>query len=244
MRFTLLFLTGLILGVSAARADFARDLSRIHTEAVGGRANINALKTLKATGVTRNARGDLKFVLWAARPDRIRTEVASGGRTIVQAWDGAGEPWSTDSQSRRITVITGAGATEFKMDAEFDDPLIAGPARQIALDYAGPVEMDGRELLKVVVTHHFTSTSFVYLDPVSFLIVRREDLRRRKTGEVLIRTDYSDFRAVGGVILPHRLVISQNGKQLNETVVERIEPNPELAADLFKMPPVVGDKER
>jgi len=224
-----------VLGTSV-RADFSRDLARIHAEAVGGRMKVNALKTLKASGVTRTDEGELKFIIWAARPDLIRTEVNGGGRTVVQAWDGDSDPWMADSKTRKITRMAGTMAEDFKNDAEFDDALLAGKDRKISLDYAGEKNIEGRPLLEVVVTQNFTSTSFVYLDPVSFMIVRRDILRRRKGIEVRVRTDYSDFRKVGGVTLPHRLVVSQNGVKMHETIIEKMEANPEFPAGLFKIP--------
>lgn len=221
------------------RADFAQDLARIHTEASGGRARIEALKTLKATGVTRTDAGEQAFVLWAERPNRIRTEIISDKRTVTQGWDGTGDPWVADSQAKRITMLGGVGGWDFKIDAEFDDPLIAGPGRKVSIDYAGEVEMDGRTLLKLVVTQNFTSISFVFLDPGTYLIVRRDMVRGQKGREVVARTDYSDHRAVAGVVLPYRVTVSQNGKLIRETVIETITANPELPAGVFKVPAVV-----
>jgi outer membrane lipoprotein-sorting protein len=219
-----------------ARADFAKDLARIHTESVGGRARVDALKGLKVTGTTRSERGDLQFRMWAGRPNQIRTEVTSGSRTIVQVWNGKAEPWRADSQTRRILFMSGDQADEFKAEAEFDDPLLAGADRRVSLDYAGEVTVEGRPLLKVVVTRNFTETSFAYLDATTYLIVRTDVVRRRRGVDVILRTEYSDFRPVAGVMLPHRLVVSQNGKRLHETVIDQMEPNPKLPDDIFKLP--------
>lgn len=220
------------------RADFAQDLARIHTEASGGRERINALKSIKGTGVTQNEIGTLRFVLWAARPNRIRTEVVSGEHTIAQGWDGVGDPWIADSQTKRITRLGGVSAWDFKIDAEFDDPLVGGADRKVSIDYVGEMELEGRTLLKLVVTQNFTSISFVFLDPATYLIARRDIVRRSKGGEVVIRTDYADYRPVAGVLLPHRVVVSQGGKRIRETVIETMQANPALPADVFKAPAV------
>ncbi len=236
VRFTLILLT-LLAGISTAvRADFAEDLARIHVEAVGGRKRVDALKTLKVTGITRNESGELHFILWAARPNLVRTEVTSGLRTIIQAWDGKGDPWMVDSRTEGTTTLTGGRAEEFKAEAEFDDPLLAGADRRVSLDYSGTVEVDGRELLKIWVTQNLTENSFVYLDPATYLIVRRDVIRRRDGEDVVLRTDYGDFRPVAGVILPHRLVAYRNGKRLHETVIDRMQPNPKLPKSTFRRP--------
>jgi len=236
MIFPLRWLLLVCVSTVLARADFAQDLMRIHTESIGGRERIGELKTLKGSGVTRNDDGELKFVLWAARPNRIRTEIVSGTRTISQGWDGAGDPWIADSQTKRITRLGGVSAWDFKIDAEFDDPLVPGPGRKISVDYAGEVEVEGRTLLKLMVVQNFTSSSLVFLDPATYLIVRRDIVRNQKGGNVVVRTEYSDYRPVAGVLLPHRVVVSQGDKRIRETVIEKMEPNPVLPADIFKGP--------
>jgi hypothetical protein len=218
------------------RADVTGDLVKVHVEASGGRAAVDALKAIKATGITRNESGELRFILWAARPNRIRTEVTSGERVIAQGWDGIGEPWTADSKTRKISLLRGTAAEEFKADAQFDDPLLAGPDQKVSIEFAGEVEVDGRRLIKLIAMQNLTSMSYVYVDPVSFLMVKRDSVRRR-SGEtvVVVRTDYSDFKPVAGVVLPHRLVVSVDGKRLNETVIETIVPNPQLPLNIFSV---------
>lgn len=225
----------LLMGVLAmpARADFTGDLVRIHLEASGGREAVDALKAIKATGVTRNDSGELRFIMWAARPNRIRTEVTSGDRTIAQGWDGTGQPWTADSKSRRITLLRGVTAEEFKADAQFDNPLLAGPEQKVSLEYDGKVELDGQPRIKLIAMQNLTSMSFLYLDPSSYLVVRRDIVRRRGETTLVVQTDYSDFKPVAGVMLPHRLVISVDGKRLNETVIEKVEANPKMPSNLF-----------
>lgn len=219
--------------LGSLRADSAANLVRIHVEASGGRVAVDALKAIKATGITRNESGEFRFILWAARPNRIRTEVTSGERTIAQGWDGNNEPWTADSQSRRVTLLRGTQADEFKADAQYDNPLLAGPEQVVSLDYAGKVELEGEVLIKVIAVQNFTAMSYVYLDPATYLVVRRDILRRRGNGTVTVRTDYSDFKAVAGVLLPHRMVVSIGQRRMNETLIKHIEPNPRLEPELF-----------
>jgi outer membrane lipoprotein-sorting protein len=133
-------------------------------------------------------------------------------------------------------LLRGVAADEFKLDAEFDNPLLAAAAgRKVSLDYSGDVELDGRTLIKLVAVQNFTATSFVYLEPGSYMMVRRDIVRRRAGKTVSVRTDYADFRPVAGVLMPHRLTVTVDGKKLNETVIERIEANPEVSDALFKV---------
>ncbi len=227
----------LSLLTTLARGDFATDLARIHVEASGGRARLDALHSLVARGVTRSGSGERTFLLRAERPNRVCIEVTKAGHTIAQGWDGQGAPWIRDCSTGRVTLLSGDAAEAFKAEAEFDDPLVAGSERKVALDYVGEVSSGTVEWLKLVVTQNFTTTSFVYLDPSTYLIVRRDMVRRNQGKEVVLRTDYSDFRPVQGVILPHRWVISQDGKPLRETVIDRMEPNSEIPQEVFSPAP-------
>ncbi len=240
MRLPLRYLVFVCLLTALARADFAADLARIHAEAIGGRARLDALQGLVAHGVTRNESGERKFVLLAERPNRVCVEVTSAGRTIGQGWDGRGTPWISDSATGRVNWLSGDAAQAFKAEAEFDDPLVAGPERKVALDYVGEVKEGEIEWLKLVVTQNFTETSFVYLDPSTYLIIRRDVVRRVQGKEVVLRTDYSDFRPVAGVVLAHRWVVMQDGKQLRETVIDRMEANPVIPVRVFA--PVAGGR--
>jgi hypothetical protein len=222
-----------LVPAGALRADFARDVARIHTEATGGREQIDALKSFKATGVTSNERGEMPFIMWAARPSSIRIEVKMNAQTITQGWDGEQNPWTTDPRTKRVIFLSGQAAEDFKAEAEFDDPLLAGPDRKVALDYVGVVEEDGQKRIKIMVTQNFTAVSFVYLDAATYLIVRRDVVRRRGVTEMVLRTDYSDFREVAGVVLPHRMIVTAGGKRVRETVIDVMQANPQVAEGFF-----------
>lgn len=83
MRIASLILSGL-LGAAGARADRMDDIAAIHVEAIGGRARIEALGALRATGQVVTGGQRARFVLIAARPNRIQLETEAGGRTLVQ----------------------------------------------------------------------------------------------------------------------------------------------------------------
>src|SRR4051812_3711459 len=81
----------------AARADTGEELARIHVEAIGGKQRIAALVALRATGSVVAGGKQVRFTLTAARPAKVRLETESGGRTLVQASDGAEPPWEFDT---------------------------------------------------------------------------------------------------------------------------------------------------
>lgn len=220
-------------------ADTAADIARIHLDAIGGPERVKALVAMRATGRVKSGRDEVRFTLLAARPDKVRLETQKGGRSLVQATDGEEPPWEFDTGTWPPVYRTMPAATAktFAADAEFDDPLVTGAARGFVLEYAGEVDADGRKLLRVLVTRKLTDTFSLLIDPANYYIVKRVEFRQSVGGRKLqIVTHYEDFRAVEGVMLPHRVLVSIDGRLTQETQITKIEANPELKDDTFKRP--------
>lgn len=226
----------LLAWCAPVRADFADDLARIHMESLGGRERVLALKSLRATGVTKIQGEELHFVMWAARPNLVRTETTSAGRVLTQGYDGKNPPWLLDSKTGRIREMGTAAARAFDADASFDDPLVLRGSRKVSLDYLGETELDGVPVFKLLVAENFTEGSYLYLDHTNCLIIRRDAVKQGARGPEMIETDYGDFRAVNGVMLPHRIVEKAAGRVRYETVLDRIEANPSIMPGLFSRP--------
>jgi hypothetical protein len=235
-------LAGWLFSGSLAAADPLADLVNIHVAVMGGEERIAALKSFRATGsVTMNGK-QVRFVLTAARPNLVRMETEGGGRTLVQGYDGVEPPWEFDTGTwpPRTRPVAEPVARRIVADAEFDDPIIAGPARGYALDYAGEVEVDGRKLRRILVTHKLTESFSLLLEPDTFLILFRTESRSSATGRpFLLSTRYGQFQPVAGVLLPHEMTTTIDGKVTQQMKIELIEPNPTLTPETFS-PPKAG----
>lgn len=221
------------------RADQAADIARIHLEAIGGAERIAALKALRMTGLVAVADKRMRFTMVAARPDRVRLETESGGRTLVHASDGVEPPWEFDTGTwpPQFKTMGESAAKAFVADAEFDDPLVAGPARGFTLDYAGEVPVGERKLLRVLVTKALKEQFSLLIDPETYFIVMRVDERLGAGGRKRqVVTRYDDFRPVDGVLLPHRVTLLTDNRIEQQMLMERIETNPALKPELFTRP--------
>ncbi len=230
-----------VLTATALRADRAADLARIHLEAIGGKERVEALGSLRATGQAIASGQQVRFTLLAARPAKLRLETEKGARSLVQGTDGAEPPWEYDTGSwpPKYREMADASARVFVADAEFDDPLVAGGARGYTLEYAGEIEVGGRKLLRVLVTHKLRETFSVLVDDETYFIVMRVDHRTSPAGRKLqVVTHFDDFRPVAGVLLPHRITISVDGQASQQTKIVRIDANPEFKPEVFSRPKV------
>ena len=242
MRELLLVVVGCwVMAAVAVGADRAAELARIHLEAMGGEKRLAALRALRATGHVTSAGGQVKFTFLAARPAKVRVETERGGRTLVQGTDGESVPWEFDTGAwpPKYREMNAGSARTFAADAEFDDPLVAGSERGFTLEYAGELTVEGRKLHRILVTRKLADTFSVMLDDETFLIVMRVEFRESAGGRRLqLVTHYDDFRPVEGVLLPHTVTVSVDGKATQQTKIARIEANPTLEAGVFSRPKV------
>ncbi|WP_146180048.1 hypothetical protein [Opitutus sp. ER46] len=229
----------MLTAVGPLRAGRAEELIRIHVEALGGRERIAALTAIRATGTVVVGDKRTRFTMLAARPNRVRIETENAGRTLIQVSDGVNAPWEFDTGDwppRYRDMAKGTAAT-FAADAEFDDPLIAGAERGFTFDYAGEVKAENRTLLRILVTRRLTETFSLLLDPDTFFIVSRLEERTTPSGgKTTVVTHFADYRPVNGVLMPHLIALVIDGKPRQQTMVESIQPNPELPADAFARP--------
>ena len=238
----------LFVGLSwttAAWADQAADLARLHTEAMGGAARIAQFAALQATGTVKIEGRTMHIGLVAQRPNRVRTIVQGEGYMLIQAYDGANPPWQVDvsAKSSGPQLIGEVAARDFVDDAEFDDPLVSPAERGYSVDYAGTTDVNGRRIYRLLVTHRLTETFELELDGETYFIVRRLSTRRLADGrEIKFETRFSDFRPVTGVIVPYRIGVYAGDRMLSETVLESVEANPPLAASVFSRPTTAGGK--
>jgi len=237
----------LILAVFAvaARADRIDDILRIHREALGGADRLGALAAMRATGSVVAGGRRVQFTLIAARPDRLRLETGATTRTLVQATDGENPPWEFDTGvwPPHYRDLPAASAGAFVLDAEYDDPLIAGDARGFTCEFAGETEGDDRHLLRVLVTWKLKTTFTLLLDADTYLIVLRDETRTSAAGRPRhIITHYDDYRPVDGVLLPHRITTTAEGQAPQQTLIDAIQPNPDLTAETFARPKVTLPK--
>ncbi len=229
----------LVISVSTLRADRAEEIAQIHIEAMGGLKRIEALKSLRATGHVATGKKQMRFTMTAARPARVRVETDAGGRTLVQATDGAEPAWEFDTGTwpPKYREMNAATARTFVADAEYDDPLVARESRGYTLDYAGEIMVDGRKLLRVLVTHKLSATFSLLLDEETFVIVKRVEHRESAGGrKVQLVTHYEDYRPVDGVLFPFTITLAVDGKATQQTKISRIEPNPDLTNVVFTRP--------
>lgn len=215
------------------------EIVRIHIAALGGQERIAALKAFKASGHVMTQNKSVPFTIVAARPNRLRMQYTYDDGELIQASDGVHPPWEIDTRVHpaRNELMSPGAAAEFIASADFEDPLTIAYQRHDTIEYAGNTVVNGRPLIRLLITHHLSQTFFLLLDAETYLIAARVDPRRTAGPDrAEVVTQYGSYRPVGGVLAAFTVTVWTNGRISEQATLDQAEPNPMLAGGLFTRP--------
>jgi hypothetical protein len=222
--------------VVPARGDLAADVARIALELAGGAQAHEGMAGLRATGITRVGDTEVPFILYTARPNRLRIETLGERGSLVRAYDGEHAPWRKDDPLQPPRRLGRDEEQQFVREAEFDPPYFKPAERGWGLDYAGRVESGGVVMHRLLVTLRNGELTTVFIDAATHRLVRRDVREGVPGGERVVEIHYEDFREVAGVWLPWRIRGVSDGRVLHETVISDYVANPSLPGDFFAPP--------
>jgi outer membrane lipoprotein-sorting protein len=223
---------GLVAGLRASDQTVDELIAR-NLESKGGLARMRAVQTSKQTSRMNMQGMESPLVVYAKRPNMVRQEISTGGRTMIMAFDGV-TPWVVNPLVGSTTPIqlTGPQADSLRQDADFDGPFVDYRDKGLT------IELVGTETLGTAKVHHLKLTSrkgviqHYYLDATTALEVKLVT----ETDTATVEQEFSDFREVEGIKFPFVIRTSINGMKQGEIRVEKVEFNVKLDDALFRMP--------
>ncbi len=173
------------------------------------------------------------------RPNRMRMEFTVQGMTGIQAYDGktgwAVMPFMGKTEPEKMSA---EDLKQIEDQADIDGPLVDYKEKGHQVEYLGKDDVEGTPAHKLKVTKKNGDVVTIYLDADAFLEIKAEGKSVRRGQEIEGETFFGDYKEVGGVIIVHSIEIKPKGMpQGQQIVIEKIEINPEIAADRFAMPP-------
>ncbi|GAC1538181.1 MAG: hypothetical protein NVS2B9_04650 [Myxococcales bacterium] len=213
-----------------------------HVEARGGAKALAAIQSLRLSGkVVFGGDEGTTTAEWAEvvqRPGLLRSEVTLQGITAIDGFDGK-ESWSVDPfQGRKDPFRTSADeARGLAQDADFEGALVNWQEKGHRLTFLGTEDVDGTEALKIRAALKDGDTQYVFLDPDSFLEIRRVSERRRRGSERVLETDLGSYVRVNGVWIAAAVESGRKGAPRNvRLTIDSVEANLPTDAGLFRFP--------
>jgi len=225
----------------------ADELIAKNIEARGGIEKMKAIKTLRVTGKFEGGGGFTASVGQEnERPNLIRQTFVLQGMTAVQAYDGTTGWQIQPFQGKKDPELMGEDdLRDLLLDAEFDGPLVDYREKGSTVEYLGHDVVDGDDSLRLKVTLKNGDIIYDYLDPDTFIEIRRE-IQQFIRGSVRDRVvGLGSYKPVNGVMFPFSLSSGpKNHPDAQTTMVQKMEANVTIDPADFALPASLKTEEK
>jgi hypothetical protein len=225
----------------------ADELIAKNIQARGGMEKMKAIKTMRITGKFEGGGGFTASVgQESQRPNLLRETLTLQGMTAVQAYDGSAGWQIQPFGGKKDPELMGEDdVRDLLLDADFDGPLVDYKDKGSTVEYMGHDVVDGDDALRLKVTLKNGDIIYDYLDPDTFIEIRRE-IQQFVRGSVRERVmGFGSYKLVAGVMYPFS--ISQGPKNHPDeqtTTIQKMEPNVTIDPADFMLPASLRTEEK
>jgi len=239
MRYWLVLLLAVVCFNLSASSQTADELVNKNIEAKGGMDKIKAVKTRRMIGKLIGGGIVAATGQENMRPNFVRETFSLQGMTAVQAYDGSTGWQIQPFGGRKDPELMGEDdLRDLLIDSDFDGPLVDYQAKGNVIEYLGHDTVDGDDALRLKVTLKDGDIIYYYLDPDTYLEIRKEtqEFIRGSVRESV--SDLGSYKPIAGVMYPFSIASGpKNDPTSWQTVtVEKIEVNVPLDNSEFALP--------
>ena len=209
---------------------------------MGGRAAIEAIQSIEFDLHITDPKFEVDGTYFAARPGKMRIDVNAGGEHVfTEAFDGQKGAWEGKGTSQKPATEKATAALRHGVELPgklFGLHELKGRGHRIEL--AERENIDGIQYYVLRLTLNDGYSTTLYVDPKTWLITRRRDVRPLHVDvdptPTTIEQRSSDFRTISGVQFAFASSETdlQSGKVLETTVVRSVKINPPLVPSIFE----------
>jgi hypothetical protein len=239
MRHGLLVVLALFFVSVFSFSQTADELVQKNIEARGGLDKIKAIKSLRMSG--KSVAGGFNATVGQEnlRPNLVRETFSIQGMTAVQAYDGS-MGWAIQPfGGRKDPQLMGEDdLRDLLIDADFDGPLVDYKAKGNTVEFLGHDTLDGDDALRLKVTLKNGDIIYDYLDPDTYLEIRKETQEFIRGSMRENATELGSYKPVNGVMYPFSIASGpKNDPSSWQTVsIDKIEANVNLDNADFAVP--------
>jgi hypothetical protein len=239
MRHAVIVLLALSCISLSARSQTADELVSKNIQAKGGMDKIKAIKSLRYSGRFDLGSG---FTAIASqenmRANLVRENFTLQGMTAVQAYDGhTGWQIQPFGGHKDPELMGEDDMRDILLDSDFDGPLVDYAAKGNTVEYLGRDTVDGDDALRLKVTLKNGDLIYYYLDPDTYLEIRKE-VQQTIRGAIRERlVDLGSYKPVNGVMYPFSIAVGpKNNPGAQTLTVEKMEANVSIEPADFAAP--------
>ena len=218
-----------------------------YRKARGGTKGWDGIESMELTGTFSVFSEGAPFKLVRKRGDVYRFEFTAMGKSDARGRDSEGAWWIYNLF--QITDAARVGIPQYTIqldrEARFEPPLLRAKENDIEVKLIGRGDVDGRATIDLELVYPDASIETWKLDALTYREVAIDStVYDFSQGQEAMpqRTYFSDYRPVGGVVVPFRQTM-EFGARLEEMTVDAVKMNPTLEDDFFTMPGPTASEE-
>jgi hypothetical protein len=225
----------------------ADELIAKNIQARGGMEKMKAIKNIRMTGKFEGGGGFTATVGQEnERPNLIRQTLSLQGMTMVQAYDGTSGWQIQPFGGKKDPELMGEDdLRDLLLDADMDGPLVDYKEKGSTVEFLGHDVVDGDDALRLKVTLKNGDIIYDYLDPDTFIEIRRE-IQQFIRGSVRDRVvGLGSYKPVAGVMYPFSISQGPKSHPDDQTVtVQKMEVNVTIDPADFMLPASLKTEEK
>lgn len=233
-----IFILGIVF-VQFTQAQSADEVINKYLDARGGKEKINAIRSVYMEGARSMMGNEVPVKLTIVSGKLFRTDFEFSGTnyyTIVTPSEG----WSYFPM--RGTGPEPIPADRLKgMQGQMDiaGALVDYASKGNKVELQGKETVNGKECYKIKLTQADGKEITYYIDAKTNLLEETRQMMKAqgRDGKLVEReqiTDYSDYKAVDGVLFPHTIANPGQGQAAGSTTFDKIELNKDVDPGLYK----------
>lgn len=210
---------------------------RQYLKAIGGEKAVKRIASWRARGTVERASDGAsgRYEAAAARPDLYFEELELRGFESSQGFNGK-SAWRRDSREG-LHTLTGDANASFRAEAWYrSDRLVNYKKEKARVSYAGAENEGGKQAHAIFLTTARNVKIKMVFDAASGFLIREEI----PAGGAVKVFSFDDYRAVAGVLLPHRITLSE-GTETLRIALDEYQINRETDRALFDFPSVSNE---
>lgn len=227
-----------VVALSLAAPSAAQTVDEIvakNLAAKGGAEKWKSISSVKMTG-TLTAQGmDLPMTIYTKRPNLLRSDITTPAGPVTQAFDGT-IAWMTPPGGTEAKEITGPPADAARNSSDFDGPLMDYASKGHKLELVGKEKSGAAEMYHLKLTKKDGTVEHYYIDVSTGLEAKRTAEMGMGELKQALDSELSDYKAVDGIMVPHTMKQSVNGKTVVQMKIAKIELNAPVDDAMFRMP--------
>jgi outer membrane lipoprotein-sorting protein len=237
--FWLVLLAVFVVLPAGAQTQTAAELVAQNIQAKGGLEKIKAVQTLRLSGRSTVNGRNADISVERKRRDMVRENFTRQRLTRVRAYDGKVawqiQPFRGDKEPQLMGEDEARALLD---DADIDGPLLDYEAKGNRVEYLGHDLVDGDDAYKLKVTLRNGDIIYYYLDPDTYLEVRRERQEFIRGNLRETQEDLGSYKQAGGVYYASSLEITTKGERSGHARIDiyKIEVNVPIDDAEFEMP--------